>query len=153
MTVVVEVEGDSSDLDLEQIRQWVTDVLAAEGYPETAELSVILLSEQAMADLHTHALGKEGPTDVLSFPIENLRPGQVPEETGPPIVIGDVFLAPAYIRRQAEQLEVGEKDELALMVTHGVLHCLGYDHAEEAAAVVMEQKEQDLLARWGMTRR
>ncbi|MGI8514857.1 MAG: rRNA maturation RNase YbeY [Acidimicrobiia bacterium] len=153
MTVLVEDEGDSSDLDLEQVRQWVTEVLAAEGYPATAELSVILVSEEGMADLHTHALGKEGPTDVLSFPIENLRPGHVPEETGPPIVIGDVFLAPAYIRRQAEQLEVGEKDELALMVTHGVLHCLGYDHADEADADVMEEKERNLLAGWGMTRR
>lgn len=64
-----------------------------------------------------------------------------------------MFLAPAYIRRQAEQLEVGEKDELALMVTHGVLHCLGYDHADEADAAVMEEKERNLLAGWGMTRR
>lgn len=151
--VAVEDESDSSDLDLGQIRTWVEGVLAAEGYPEVTEVSVILVTEQAMAELNASALGRQGPTDVLSFPVDALMPGQVPKSIGPPIVAGDVFLAPDYIRRQAGELGVAELDEFALLVTHGVLHCLGYDHVDNGDAQVMEGRERDLLSAWGITRR
>lgn len=151
--VAVEDEADSSELDLGIVQRWAEEVLAAEGYPESAELSVILVGDQAMADLNASALGKHGPTDVLSFPIESLTPGQVPVSTGPPIVIGDVFLAPGYIRHQAEAMSVGETEEFALMVTHGVLHCLGYDHVNDEDALAMETRERELLASFGIARR
>jgi probable rRNA maturation factor len=106
-----------------------------------------------MAELHSTSLGKAGSTDVLSFPIEHLTPGEVATSSVGPVVAGDVVLAPEYIRRQAADLGVDELDEFALMVTHGVLHCLGYDHDAEADAVLMEGRERELLARWGRSRR
>jgi probable rRNA maturation factor len=151
--VAIEDDSDSSDLDLGVLAGWAEVVLAAEGYPETAELSVILVNDQEMATLNASALGGEGPTDVLSFPIDDLVPGQVPVSDGPPIVIGDVFLAPAYIRKQARSLGLGETDEFALMVTHGILHCLGYKHEIDGDAKVMEAREREILASLGLRRR
>lgn len=151
--VAVEDESDASDIDLNQIRTWGEHVLAAEGYPDSAEASIVLVTNAVMADLNASALGADGPTDVLSFPIEQLTPGQVPDVEGPPIVIGDVFLCPNYIRQQAEDLGVNESDEFALLVTHGLLHCLGYDHVDDGDASLMEGRERDLLSAWGMTRR
>jgi probable rRNA maturation factor len=153
VVVDVEDESDSSHIDLEELRRWGEDVIAAEGFPMTTELSVFLVSETRIAQLNSSALGKAGATDVLSFPIEHLVPGVVPDSQGPPIVLGDVFLSPSYIRRQADELGVPEASELALMLTHGVLHCLGYDHVGEDDARQMEGRERELLAAWGMTRR
>ena len=151
--VAVEDESDSADIDLEQIRTWGEQVLAAEGYPDSAEASIVLVTSDVMARLNASALGAEGPTDVLSFPIEHLTPGEVPDTQGPPIVVGDVFLCPDYILRQAEDLGTNKSDEFALLVTHGLLHCLGYDHVEDGDASLMEGRERALLSNWGMTRR
>ena len=152
--VLVEDESDASDPDLAEIRRWAEQVLAAEGYPPTAELSVILVTDEAMARLHQAALGQEGPTDVLSFPVDRLAPGRPPlSAEGPPVVVGDVYLAPRYIDAQARSLDLDGRDELALMVTHGVLHCLGYDHGTEIEAETMESRERELLAAVGRTRR
>jgi probable rRNA maturation factor len=92
---------------------------------------------------------------VLAFPLEELLPGVVPDHDphGPPLVIGDVLVAPSYVRRQAEEMGVAYDDELALMVTHGILHLLGYDHEDDDDAVRMERRERDLLALVGRVRR
>ena len=130
-------------------------VLRQEGYPEDAEATLLFVSEQEMAVYNGRFLDREGPTDVLAFPVEELLPGIVPDRDpqGPPLMLGDVIVAPSYVRRQAEQYGVTFEDEMALMVTHGILHLLGYDHVDDADAERMEEKERSLLGMVGKTRR
>jgi probable rRNA maturation factor len=108
-----------------------------------------------MAGYNQRFLDREGPTDVLAFPVEELIPGVVPDRdpNGPPMMLGDVIVAPAHVRRQATELEVDFEDEMALMVTHGLLHLLGYDHVEDVDADRMEARERELLAMVGKVRR
>lgn len=130
-------------------------VLREEGYPEDAEVTLLFISEEEMASYNDRFLNREGPTDVLAFPVEELLPGVVPETDpqGPPLMLGDVVVAPAYVRRQASKYGVSYEDEMALMVTHGILHLLGYDHIDDTDAERMESRERELLALVGRTRR
>ncbi len=155
MRVRISDEHPSSGVDPVALNRWATVTLAAEGYPETTEVSLTLVADEQMADWNAKALGKDGPTDVLSFPVELLQPGIVPEveEGGPPLLVGDVVIAPDYVRAQAMAMEVDPLDELALMVTHGILHLLGYDHTNDEEAELMESRERDILELVGRSRR
>lgn len=129
-------------------------VLEAEGLDDETGVALVLIDEAQMTELNEAHMGKEGPTDVLSFPIESASPGSPPRRVagGPPIELGDIFIAPAVVRRNAERQDVSLEDELALMVVHGLLHLLGWDHEVEEEAIRMERRESDLLARIGRVR-
>lgn len=130
-------------------------VLSEEGYPPDAEVAVLLIDEAEMASYNHRFLDRHGPTDVLAFPVEELLPGVVPDigPNGPPLVLGDVVVAPSFVRRQAADHDIDFDDEMALMVTHGILHLLGYDHVEDEEAERMESRERDILTKAGRTRR
>ena len=155
MTVLVSDEHPSSGVDPEHLRSLAEAVLSAEGFPPEAEVSITLVDDDEMASWNSRALGKTGPTDVLSFPVEDFRPGSVPSfvPEGPPLLVGDVVIAPDYIRRQAGELGMNVNDEIALMVAHGILHLLGYDHQDDADAELMEERERVILASQGRSRR
>lgn len=142
-------------MDLDRLRRLAELVLAEEGYPTDTELTVLLVSEDEMAAYNERFLERSGPTDVLAFPVEELMPGVVPDQdsNGPPLIIGDVIVAPGYVGRQAEENDVEFEDEMALMVAHGILHLLGYDHIDDADAEMMERREVELLGLVGVTRR
>lgn len=129
-------------------------VLDAEGLDEDTGVAIVLIDEKQMSELNEAHMGKEGPTDVLSFPIETALPGSPPTRLsgGPPIELGDIFIAPSVVRRNAERQDVPFEDELALMVVHGLLHLLGWDHEDEADAIRMENRERELLAQFGRVR-
>lgn len=148
-------DEQTEQVGLDELRALAESVLRHEGYPEQAEVTILLVSEPEMASYNQKFLDREGPTDVLAFPLEELRPGRVPDHDrrGPPLMLGDVIVAPSYVRRQAAELGVTFEDEIALMVTHGILHLLGYDHVEDDDAEQMESKERELLAKLGKTRR
>jgi probable rRNA maturation factor len=148
-------DEQSESVDLEQLRGLAELVLREEGYPDETELTLLLVDEDEMSAYNERFLNRNGPTDVLAFPVEELMPGVVPEHdpTGPPLMIGDVIVAPAYVGRQAADYDVGLDDEMALMVTHGILHLLGYDHIEEEDAQRMEARETELLELVGRRRR
>jgi probable rRNA maturation factor len=135
-------------------------VLAARGIKGDTEVSLLFVDEDTMAALNEQFLGKTGPTDVLSFPIEDepgptgrspdfggSGPGTSPE-LGPLTLLGDVVICPAVACRNAVEHEVSLDDEVALLVVHGLLHLLGMDHEEEAEAERMEAVEQQLLTRF-----
>jgi len=142
-------------VDLDRLRRLAELVLAEEGYPIETELTVLLVSEDEMAAYNERFLERSGPTDVLAFPVEELMPGVVPDQdsNGPPLIIGDVIVAPGYVGRQAKENDVEFDDEMALMVAHGILHLLGYDHIDDADAEMMERREVELLSLVGVTRR
>ena len=116
-------------------------VLAQMRVHPQAELSVILVDEPAMEQLHVQWMDEPGPTDVLSFSMEELRPG-TDEEESPAGLLGDVVLCPQVAARQAVTAGHTTQEELLLLTTHGILHLLGYDHAEPD-----EEKEMFALQR------
>ena len=148
-------DEQSEELDLASLRNLAELVISKEGYPADTELTILLVDEDEMASYNERFLSRDGPTDVLAFPVEEMIPGVAPDpdRNGPPTMIGDVIIAPGYVRRQAIDLEVGFDDEMALMVTHGILHLMGYDHQEDGDAATMEGRERDLLALAGRVRR
>lgn len=121
-----------------------------------AELSVLLVDEAAMTDLHQRWLGEPGPTDVLAFPMDELRappPGGSKSEHGAdgqevPGLLGDVVLCPQVAVEQACKAEHSVQEELDLLCTHGILHLLGYDHAEPDEHATMFGLQDRLLASW-----
>ena len=149
--------SDEQDDPLER-SDWIVElaahVLAAEGLDADTHLGVSLVGEAQMAELNADAMGKDGPTDVLSFPIEDAAPGDPPRRVsgGPPIHLGDVVICPSVVHSNAAAAEVAFEDELALMVVHGVLHLLGYDHVDDADAEHMEGRERHLLQAAGRVR-
>lgn len=137
-------------------------VLEAEGVKGEAELSMLFVDEQAMSDLNKRFAGKDGPTDVLAFPIDEdpteggrspdsggSGPGWVPVEPSElPTLLGDVVICPAVARRNAPGGDDAFADEIALLVVHGILHLLGMDHMDDAEAQAMERRERELLERF-----
>jgi len=138
---VVVARDDQADepVDVDRWRRLATDVLAAED--EAGELNLLFVDEAAMAELNQGHMDHEGPTDVLSFPIDG--PG-----AGPDGLLGDVVVCPAVARRNASDHAGTYEDELALLVVHGVLHVLGHDHAEDDEAAVMREREVAHLERF-----
>ena len=116
-----------------------------------AELSVVLVDEGAMSALHEQWMDEPGPTDVLSFPMDELRPGRDGEE---PVagLLGDVVLCPQVAARQAEAAGHSTHEELLLLTTHGILHLLGYDHAEPTEEAEMFALQRRLLLTYLSTR-
>lgn len=145
----------SEDVEVAELHGLAEVVLREEGIPSEAEVTILLVSDDEMAGYNERFLDRDGPTDVLAFPLEDLIPGLVPEVNphGPPLVLGDVLIAPSYVRRNADEMGVGYEDEIALMVTHGLLHLLGYDHENDEDAQRMEDREKYLLSLVGRERR
>ncbi|NYG55536.1 rRNA maturation RNase YbeY [Nocardioides perillae] len=112
-----------------------------------AELCLKAVDEQTIAGLNEQWMGKEGPTDVLAFPMDELRPGTAGEEPEEG-VLGDLVLCPAVADRQGTEAGHGRDAELELLTVHGILHLLGYDHAEPEEHRVMFGLQDDLLAAW-----
>lgn len=112
-----------------------------------ADLSILLVDEEEMARLHVEWMGEPGPTDVLSFPMDDLRAG---DPQGPRVegILGDIVLCPSVAARQAEAAGHAADVELALLLTHGVLHLLGHDHAEPEEHERMFALQADLLQGW-----
>ncbi len=128
--VSVEVNNESGvEADESEIVALARHVLGQMRVNPQAELSIVLVDESAMEQLHVQWMDEPGPTDVLSFPMDELRPGVDGEESAPGL-LGDVVLCPQVAARQAQQAGHTTQDELLLLTTHGILHLLGYDHAE-----------------------
>lgn len=162
MTIDVFAADEQQDHAMD-VASWATlarKVLVARGVKGETEVSLLFVDEDAIAALNSQFLGKEGPTDVLSFPIEDEPgpagrspdvggngPGGVPEQ-GALTLLGDVVICPTVAARNAVEHGVSFEDEVALLVVHGLLHLLGLDHEDEAEAERMEAIEQQLLSRF-----
>ncbi|GII89969.1 rRNA maturation RNase YbeY [Sinosporangium siamense] len=118
-----------------------------------AELSILVVDEDVMAGLHEQWMGEPGPTDVLAFPMDELRPGQTGARQGnegpaDPALLGDVVLCPQVAAKQAVEAGHSAQDELEMLCTHGILHLLGYDHAEPDEHKEMFGLQAELLTAW-----
>ena len=117
-----------------------------------AELSVLLVDVNAMEQLHVQWMDEPGPTDVMAFPMDELRPGRDDAEPEPGL-LGDIVLCPAVAEQQAAQAGHATVDELDLLCTHGLLHLLGYDHAEPDEKAEMFGLQDQMLKAWREKRR
>lgn len=140
-----EVSNESGyPVDEEEFAALSRFVLDAMRVHPQAELSITLVTEDAMSELHERWMDEPGPTDVLSFPMDELRPAKDGEEPQPGI-LGDVVLCPTVAARQARAAGHSAVEEMLLLTTHGILHLLGFDHAEPEEEKEMFDLQRRLL--------
>jgi probable rRNA maturation factor len=127
-------------------------VLTELGVHPLVELSIRLVDVDAMTALHVHFMDEQGPTDVLAFPMDELHDQRddVESPDAPPTLLGDVVLCPAVAAQQAREAGHSTEAELHLLCTHGILHLLGYDHADAAQEKEMFGQQTRLLTGWSV---
>ena len=144
----IEVLNESGrDLDVRRLADLSRFVMDRMRVHPLAELCIKAVDEATIAQLNEQWMEKEGPTDVLAFPMDELRPGAVNEELEEG-VLGDLVLCPAIAATQAETAGHSTTDEIDLLTVHGILHLLGYDHAEPDEHREMFGLQARLLAEW-----
>ena len=144
---VVVVGADEQEAVAVDVDRWsalARAVLVAAG--RTGELTLTFVDRDEISALNGEHLGEEGPTDVLSFPLDELD--DRPPQSGVPVLLGDVVVCPEAAAEQASSHAGTLDDELALLVVHGVLHVLGMDHADPEETAVMQARERELLDRY-----
>jgi probable rRNA maturation factor len=161
VSVFVSDEQSAIEVDLARCVRLAQLTLVEERVPESAEVALIFVDEDAMVDLNRRFLDGAAATDVLAFPIDDdvVPSGRRPDEGGrgpgspsepeePPVVLGDVVICPTVAARQAPEHIATFEDELSLLVVHGILHLLSYDHADAEDAQAMRRRERELLERF-----
>lgn len=134
----VELSNDSGEVvDEEGIIRVATFTMRKMGLHEECDLAISVVGEERISDLHVEWMGLEGATDVLSFPMDELKPHGTE-----PGLVGDIVLCPQYAKKQAIN---GVDVELKLLTIHGVLHCLGFDHAQPSEEKIMFELQDSLL--------
>ncbi len=157
----IEIANESGvDVDEALLAGLARHVLDGMRVHPLAELSVLLVDEPAMTELHVRWMGEDGPTDVLAFPMDELRlpqPGVHADHssTDPDAaeaLLGDVVICPQVAAAQAAEACHDVTDEIDLLCTHGILHLLGYDHADPEEHATMFGLQDRLLASWRFER-
>lgn len=148
MDIRIDMQTDDLGYGEDKIRNLAMFALEHEKAPENCELSVSLVTEEEIARLNGEFRHREGPTDVLSFPLDDPWEAGGDEEVGEQILIGDIMIAPEVAARQAPEYGNTYEDEMNLLLVHGCLHLLGYDHIDDDEAEVMESLEREILAAW-----
>jgi probable rRNA maturation factor len=140
VSVIGADEQSDVEVDIERWSRLAEDVLESEG--ARGELTLTFVDRAEIAVLNRDHMGADGPTDVLSFPLDDPS-----SATDLPVLLGDVVVCPAVAADQAGDHAGTLDDELALLVVHGVLHVLGHDHAGDDETARMQAHERELLER------
>lgn len=150
---MIDINNESAvEIDESVLLRLTQDNLAALNVSPDADVAIVLVDEGAMEQLHLQWMDEPGPTDVLSFPMDELRPGTEDQPT-PPGLLGDIVLCPQVAESQAETAGHSTMDELILLTTHGLLHLLGYDHAEPEEEREMFGLQRELIAAFAAAER
>ncbi len=149
----IEINNESvipvDEVALQRLSTYALDFLHV--HPD-AELAIVLVDEGAMEQLHLQWMDEPGPTDVLSFPMDELRPG-TEESMTPAGLLGDIVLCPQVAVSQAETAGHSPLDEMLLLTTHGILHLLGFDHAEPDEEKEMFGIQREILTGFTLAER
>lgn len=150
--VTADVSGAASQGNCALIRKTVRTVLAAEGVSAPCEVDVLLTSDAGIHAINREMRHVDSPTDVLSFPELELSPGVLPaaEDADPGtglIALGDMVLSMERVRAQAKEYGHSSRRELAYLVTHSVLHLLGYDHLDEGPQKAQMRAREEAILR------
>lgn len=141
----IEVNNETEyDVDLKDVNALAESVMRAMFLHPEIEVSIVFIDEDAMSALHVEWMDLEGPTDVMSFPMDELRPGTAgaPGENG---ILGDIVICPSVAEAQAKAGGHSTHDEILLLTTHGLLHLMGFDHMEPAEKEEMFALQRKLL--------
>ena len=134
-----------SKCDLERLKSIAQFTILAQVVHPDSELNISLLDEDEMSALHLRWMQEDGPTDVLAFPMDEVKPNSA---TLGPAMLGDIALCPIYANQNALKVHSSLQDELELLTVHGVLHLLGYDHMEADEKEVMFALQDKYLVEW-----
>jgi probable rRNA maturation factor len=154
--VSIDILNESSvDVDSGVLQSVARHALDEMGVNPLAELSILLIDAEYMAELNHRWMDGDGPTDVLAFPMDESSVDHGPGDAngGEPALLGDIVLCPEVAAKQAAQAGHSTADELALLTVHGTLHLLGYDHAEPEEEQEMFGLQARLLESWHAARR
>jgi probable rRNA maturation factor len=149
--VSIEIANESGvDVDSDAIQSVARHALDEMGVNPLAELSILLVDIEYMGELNHRWMDGDGPTDVLAFPMDESSVDHGPGESGggEPALLGDIVLCPEVAAKQAAAAGHAAVDELAMLTVHGVLHLLGYDHAEPEEEQEMFGLQGRLLESW-----
>lgn len=145
MLISIVSHREPEPLDLDTFERLASFALEREDAPENCELSIAIVDLAEMTELNGQYRGKEGPTDVLSFGCDDPCAVLGPDE---PITLGDVVIAPDVAEAQAAEYGHTVEEELNLLLVHGVLHLMGYDHEADEDAAAMQARERAILLAW-----
>ena len=149
---MIELNNESGEpVDTERLVQLATFALDALRIHPQAELSIVLVDEATMSAYHEKFMGEPGPTDVLSFPMDELRAPE-PDDEAPLGLLGDIVLCPTVTAAQAADSNRTPEEEADYLLIHGLLHLLGHDHAEPAEKKAMFDLNDKVIAAWGASR-
>ncbi|BDV30710.1 rRNA maturation RNase YbeY [Microbacterium terricola] len=151
--MTIEIGNESGvDIDETVLLRLTEHNLAHLNVSADADVAILLVDEGAMEALHVQWMDEPGPTDVLSFPMDELRPGTEDAPT-PAGLLGDIVLCPQVAESQAVAAKHTTMDELILLTTHGLLHLLGFDHAEPDEEREMFGLQKQLIQSFAATER
>ena len=156
--ITADVEGAANDRTNALIRKVIRTALAAEGVTLPCEVDVNLTDDAGIHEINREMRDVDRPTDVLSFPVFDLTPGELPDEmdadpgTGL-IPLGDMVISMERVAAQAQEFGHSNRRELCYLVVHSTLHLLGYVHLDEGPQKAqMRAREEAILAELGITR-
>ena len=153
ISLSIEINNESGvDVDAEAIQRLAVFALDQMHVHPDADLAILFVDEAAMEQLHVQWMDEPGPTDVLSFPMDELRPGSDDNPT-PAGLLGDIVVCPQVAIAQAEAAGHSPLEEMLLLTTHGVLHLLGFDHAEPEEEKEMFGIQRDILVGFALAER
>jgi probable rRNA maturation factor len=151
--VSIELNNESGvEVDSATVQRLAAFALDAMHVHADAELAIVFVDEGAMEQLHIRWMDEPGPTDVLSFPMDELRPGTEDEPT-PAGLLGDIVVCPQVAEEQAKTAGHSTLDEILLLTCHGILHLLGFDHAEPDEKAEMFGLQGEILTAFAAQRR
>jgi probable rRNA maturation factor len=151
--VSIELNNESGvDVDEAAIQRLAVYALDQLHVHPDADLAIVFVDEAAMEQLHVQWMDEPGPTDVLSFPMDELRPGTEDDPT-PAGLLGDIVVCPQVAVAQAEAAGHSPLEEMLLLTTHGILHLLGFDHAEPEEEREMFGIQRDILVGFALAER
>ena len=143
--MTIEINNESTiEVDEARVLRLATFAFKELHLHAKTELAIQFVDEEAMEVLHIQWMDEPGPTDVLSFPMDELRPGAEGEVT-PPGLLGDIVVCPQVAIKQAEVAGHEPINEILLLTTHGILHLLGFDHAEPDEEKEMFGLQKEIL--------
>jgi probable rRNA maturation factor len=149
---VIELNNESGvEVDTDRLVGLATFALDALRIHPQAELSIVLVDTGTMSAYHQKFMGEPGPTDVLSFPMDELRAPE-PDDDPPLGLLGDIVLCPEVTAAQAADSNRTPEEEADYLLIHGLLHLLGHDHAEPAEKKVMFDLNDKIIAAWNSSR-
>ena len=149
----IEINNESGlDVDEQAIQRLAVFALDQMHVHPDADLAILFVDEAAMEQLHVQWMDEPGPTDVLSFPMDELRPGSDDNPT-PAGLLGDIVVCPQVAIAQAEAAGHSALEEMLLLTTHGILHLLGFDHAEPEEEREMFGIQRDILVGFALDER